>query len=118
MAAELDLEARTRLLDALSRGMSQRKAADHAGYSHARVKQLLQTPQFLAELEDARGKLSPAVGDEDVEKARKTLLAIMAGEIQESAPLLATRIAAAKAVISLRPKVAPPAAPAAKIISM
>lgn len=99
MGAELDIGARERLVEAIAGGSNVSAAAKVSGYSRIHVHRLLKDAAFLAEVGKARARVGGAEPD-DMRAAKAVLVQVMNGEVEGTAPELAVRVSAAKAVIA------------------
>jgi hypothetical protein len=118
MAAELDVAARERLIEALAAGATKVQAAKVSGYSRKHIYRLLDDPAFVAAV-DRRRAATTGASDRDEELALDVLRDVATNGEEEH-----NRVAAAKALLAhgiakraKAPKaVAPSAPPPLKIV--
>lgn len=94
VAAEMDVDARDRALQALAAGATIVAVSKASGYSRVHVYRLLQDPKFVEELERRKADVA-TVGAEDEKLALETLRELADGAEEER-----DRIAAAKALLA------------------
>jgi hypothetical protein len=119
MSAEADIEARSKLVAALSAGATIAAAAKASGYSYRQAHRLAHSPEVVAEVE--KNKAGLPAEHPDVQAAKAFLRGVVDGKEEDDPPALSVRVQAAKALIaahqtqaprSAKPKEAPaPAVP-------
>ncbi len=102
MAAELDIEARDRLLDALADGCNKSEAARRSGYSRMHVTRKLKEKDFLVLLERRRADRATAAeaAAASIEAADERLALDTLRELAEEAEAEIVRVTAAKALLA------------------
>lgn len=95
MAADVDVEAREKLISALAAGSNHSEAARLSGYSRKHVKTLVKDPSFMALVQERRDQAGVDTS-EAVRVGMATLLEIARGGENEAA-----RVSAAKALVAM-----------------
>lgn len=119
MSAEADIEARAKLVAALSAGATIAAAAKASGYSYRQAHRLAHSPEVVAEVE--KTKAGAPAEHADVTAAKKFLRRVFDGQEEGTPQELAVKVQAAKASIAAYQTQAPrsakpkdqPATPAA-----
>lgn len=100
MSAETDMEARSRLIDALAAGSNNSDAARVSGYSRKHVIQLQKDAGFMAEVEERKRAL--AEGDSGAREERiKAGWRVLKEIAEDKSQPAAARVSAARVLVAL-----------------